>query len=189
MICPMADKAERNIVQHEMIWVWFRRGIQYFRVGKLLHLMSALGVAAFFQSGQYALTKFNDTLVWSGLGYGYISIYGLVLIGFSQMDAWCRYQNYKMVKDLFFENQDSRQQKKRIADIFSVSKCQREAVKVAAKDLGWIRELSEHYKQSGYRWYHLIPDRVIEKPKVLFTRVYWKKTLFVRYYSSKHFLW
>lgn len=151
--------------------------------------MSFSSLVLFLGSGKLALLKWDAGAIWTALVYGYLSIYGMVLIGFSQMDAYCRFQNYKLAKDLFFENRQSRQQCIRIANLFSISRCQREAVLVAASDLGWGPELSHHFYQSGYRWYHLIPDRVIEKPKRLLTKTYWKKTLFVPHYTSKHFLW
>ncbi len=154
-------------------------------MGKWLHLVTILAFIIFSGGGRSALCKFDQGditgfLISSGLG-----LYGLVLIFFAQMDAFSRFQNYKLAKDLFFKNKF----KKRIADLFSVSRCQRDAVLVAAKDLELASELAKYYDHLGYRWYHLLPDRVLENPGILLTRAYWKKTLFVCPYQSKYFLW
>jgi len=172
-----------------LLYIFFKKFLRFVRVAKYLHLVSFIGLLAFLWLGQLAMFKLESDFILGFVTYAFLSVYGLVLILFAQKDAWCRFQNYKLVKDLFFENRFNLQQKKRIAKIFSVSKCQREAVLVAARDLHWDRELAVFYHGIGYRWYSLIPDKVIDEPKILFTRRYWKRTLFVPFYPSKYFLW
>ena len=138
-----------------------------------------------FLFARYAFCAFYNNEFFRVVLFGYVSIYGLVLIFFSQMDAKSRYQNYKLAKDLFYENGF----KERIANFFINSRCQREAVAAAASDLNMKQELKAYYFHCGYRWYHFIPDIVIRKPGVLMTRTYWKKTLFVKPYRSKYFYW
>ena len=183
----MTDTAGCFIVRSS--YVFFKRAVRYAGVGRLLHLVSIGGLVLFFYSGKLALIKMGEgemALFW---GFLYLSLYGLVLIWFSQKDALCRFQNYKLAKDLFYENRGNLHQIKRVCGIFSASKCQREAIRVAGADLGISNVLADYYREQGYRWYHLIPDRVLNHPKVLFTRRYWKRTLFVPTYHSKYFLW
>ncbi len=154
-------------------------------MGKWLHVVTVISFVLFAGGGRSALYRLDHGDTTGFLMSTLLGLYGLVLIFFAQMDAFCRFQNYKLAKDLFFKNKF----KKRIADLFSVSRCQRDAVFVAAKDLGLALELADYYHHRGYRWYHLLPDRVLENPGILFTRAYWKKTLFVCPYQSKYFLW
>jgi len=108
---------------------------------------------------------------------------GLVLLAF--LDARSRYQDYKRAKDLFFENGF----KPRIAKLYIHSKCQRDAARVAAQDLGLLEQLDFFYLGQGYRWYHIFPDFLLKKPWIVFSRRYWRKTLFEPRYTPIHFLW
>lgn len=168
-----------------VLFVLFKRTCRYLKVGRLLHLVALAGSICFYWFGNLALEAFARDHIGLFCLQGYLSLYGLVLVGFSQMDARSRFQNYKLAKDLFFEHGF----KERIANLFVLSRCQREAVLVAASDLGLEPELRLHYDNQGYRWFHLIPDRVLSNPSILLSRRFWKKTLFVPCYSSRHFLW
>lgn len=182
----MQATAEREF---PLFLIWFKKSVRFIRVGRLLHLVSLLGGMLFWVCGQYTLNLFQLENWWATVCWGYLSIYGIILIWFAQKDAICRYQNYKMAKDLFYEKQARELSRKRVASLFGISKCQREAAMVAARDIGIDLEIGRHYRDMGYRWYHLIPDRVVQSPTILFTRSYWKKTLFVPYYQSRYFLW
>lgn len=171
------------------MYVTFKRCIQFVRVARLLHLSAFLGLCLAAGFGQHALSAIENHAVFKLFYSLCMALSGLGIIVFAQRDAWCRFQNYKLVKDLFYENRCNRSYRERIAVLFAVSKCQREAVQVAASDLGLGRELKALHQRLGYRWYHLIPDRVIENPKVILTQRYWKKTLFVLPYQSRYFLW
>lgn len=166
-------------------YIFFKKIVRFVMVAKLLHMVSIIGLLIFFGFGRLALNTLESNHMPGFVYYLSLCFYGQVLIFFAQKDAVCRFQNYKRAKDLFFENRF----KKRIANLFAVSRCQREAVKVAAADLGMAKDLTDYYRDLGYRWYHLIPDQVLEKPTILFTRIYWQKTLFVPCYQSKYFLW
>ena len=107
------------------------------------------------------------------------------LFVFASLDARSRFQDYKKAKDLFFENGF----KSRIAKIYIYSKCQRDAARVAAKDLGLLEQLDFFYQGQGYFWYHIFPDFIFKKPWIVFSRKYWRKTLFEPQYTSIHFLW
>jgi hypothetical protein len=127
----------------------------------------------------------KDTGTISSALYGLVPFLSVGLVVMAFLDARSRFQDYKRAKDLFFENGF----KSRIAKIFIHSKCQRDAVRVAAKDLGLLEQLDHFYQTQGYRCYHIFPDFLFERPWIVFSRRYWRKTLFEPQYTSIHFLW
>lgn len=151
----------------------------------MLHLTSILGLAKFLGFGILSISALGNGSRHLFYIYGYFSVFGIVLTLFAQMDAYSRLQNYKLAKDLFFE----RGFQKRVANLFVGSHCQREAIKIAAIDLGIIDELNSYYDSLGYRWFHLIPDIVFHNHRIIFTWKFWKKTLFATTYKSKYFSW
>lgn len=117
--------------------------------------------------------------------YFFIFIYFFSLIVTTQLDAYSRYQNYKMAKDLLHQYGF----KKQLVRVFSKSKCQREAIVEAGNCLGLKKEVNDYFYKIGYRWYHILPHIIIEKPQIFFTKEYWMTTFFVSNYKSKYFYW
>jgi len=154
-------------------------------VALLLHFIAIGGLILFFKFISMMLIAFQHQQMFSFYLYGFIAGYWLVLLFFAQLDAYSRYQNYKKAKDLFHENGF----KTRIANLFINSHCQRYAVKVAAEDLGLLKELCRYYHQKGYKWFHILPDFIFYNPLIVFTRKYWTRTLFEKRYKSKYFFW
>jgi len=115
----------------------------------------------------------------------FFSIYFFSLIITTQLDAYSRYQNYKMAKDLLHQYGF----KKPLIRVFSKSKCQRQAVTEAGKSLGFKKEIDHYFYSMGFRWYHILPVVIAKKPQTLFTKDYWLSTFFVSYYKSKYFYW
>ncbi|MCP3875424.1 MAG: hypothetical protein GY699_20000 [Desulfobacteraceae bacterium] len=167
------------------IFISYKRGCRYVKIAKLLHLITLIALVLFLVFGKMAITALGNGQGIHFFIYGCITAYGIILIVFAQLDALSRFQNYKLAKDLFFENG----YKNRIVNLFVNSRCQREAIKIAAIDLNIDKELTAYYANLGYRWFDVIPDVVIQKPGILFTRLYWKNTLFINPYTSKYFLW
>ncbi|WP_139786717.1 hypothetical protein [Desulfamplus magnetovallimortis] len=165
--------------------VYFKRLVRFIKIGLLLHMTTLLSLFLFVEFSYTALAAFQQHQWLNFLGHGLLAIYGAVLPVFSQLDIFSRYQNYKKAKDLFHENGF----RPRIANLYAASRCQRDAIKIAANDLGLLRELSSHYEQMGYRWYHILPDFLRSNPQIILTRRFWQKTLFEKTYRSKHFLW
>jgi hypothetical protein len=171
--------------EYSFQYIFFQRVIRYIQIGFLLHLMGITGVFLFFFFGRHALNKLEEGRIILFLLYTYIAGYGFTLPFFSQLDARSRYQNYKAVKDLLYIHG----YQKRIIKPFLRSRCQRDAVKVAADDLQFHEKLKAYYYDEGYRWYHLLPDYVFKKPGVFLTKRYWTTTLLARRYKQKYFLW
>ncbi len=164
-------------------YILYQRFLRVIKTAGLLHTISFIGGFAFIMFGRLSLLENHS----SGFhpGYSFFSIYGFALMLFSQMDAKSRFQNYKQVKDLLYENGFQ----PRIINLFSVSRCQRDALRVAASDLKLDQQLDTHYKKLGYRWFHVLPDFIFSRPALFFTRRYWQKTLFAKSYKLKYFLW
>ncbi len=164
-----------NILSHKIY--------RYLKIGYLLHLISLLGIMMailFLKFTKVAIL--NDQLLQQ-LSYGYLAAYGAVLPIFAQLDARSRYQNYKLIKDKLHRYGFST----RIIDPFTWSRCQRDAIQVAADDLGYRKQMKDHFKKLGFKWYHIIPRILLRNPRLLFTKNYWYRTLFVRYYALKSF--
>ena len=121
----------------------------------------------------------------SSVLYGLLSCWSVGIVVLALLDARSRLQDYKKAKDLFYKNGF----KSRIANIYIHSKCQRDAARAAAKDLGLLDLLDCYYKSQGYHWYHIHPDFLFKKPWIIFSRRYWQRTLFQPQYTSNHFLW
>ncbi len=156
---------------------------RYFLVGYLLHLMTLAGVFLTVVFSYLAQEAMKDQQWWMLSLYVYLALYGFSLPFFSQLDARSRYQNYKLMKDKLFEYGFNT----RIIAPFTSSRCQRDAISVAAHDLGMGESMNEYLKKMGFRWYHILPRLVLQRPGVLFTRSYWSITLFTRTYVMKHF--
>jgi hypothetical protein len=113
----------------------------------------------------------------------FIGIYFLSLVFTTQLDAFSRYQNYKMAKDLLYQYGF----KTSLIKVFSKSRCQRDAIREAAINLGYKKEIDTYFYTIGYRWYHILPIVLVKKPTILLSVKYWQTTLFVPYYKSKFF--
>ncbi len=160
--------------------------IRYLQTGYLLHLMCIFSVFMFIYFSKVFLYHWiNEGGAGKLILTGYASSYFFTLIFFSQLDARSRFQNYKMVKDKFYQyGFDAR-----LLKPFMYSRCQRDAIRVAAREFSFENDWRKLTYSSGFRWYHLLPTMIVRKPLILFTRSYWNKTLFVKGYRSKYFLW
>ena len=185
----MIAQAEKDIRAARRFFIFRKRVIRYLRAGKLLHLVSLAGLLVGTTCSSVLVFYLDPLWPGAGLCIAAAAVSGFGLICFAQKDAICRFQNYKLAKDLFYENRFKSRGVQRVGSLFAVSKCQREAALAAAVDMDLARDLAAFYRGRGYRWYHLIPDRVSARLGTLMTRRFWQKTLFVPVYRSKYFLW
>lgn len=160
--------------------ILFRRMARYWRVGFYLHLVTALVMGltlwgvSWLPDGVFSFCVGLDMAFFcSGLGAAVCA----------QLDAGSRFQEYKRVKDLLFENGFD----ERIIRLFVHSRCQREAVITAARDLGLEAETMDYFEQAGYRWFHFLPAAIRSRPLVLLQWRFWSRTLFVKPYVSRYF--
>ncbi len=166
--------------------ICLNRIIRFIRIGCFLHLTALAGSLIFWESlSLISVARIGgESFLFLAL-YTLTAVYGALLFLFAELDLLSRYQDYKKAKDLFYENGFD----PRIARLFIHSRCQRDAVAVAARDLGIKDELSRYYHRLGYRWFHVLPDFVFKRPMIFFSFRYWQKTLFESRYTLKHFLW
>ncbi len=162
-------------------YILYKRLVTFLKTSFTLQLFFLLIFAIFFVfAGRvYSLEKgiISMDLI--------LSVYLFSLLVTTQLDAYSRYQNYKMVKDMLYKNGF----RGLIVKPFSKSQCQREAVKEAACQLNMDKQVKKYFYDSGYRWYHIIPTVLLENPLLFFTKGYWITTFFVPNYRSKYFIW
>ncbi len=103
----------------------------------------------------------------------------------SQLDAHSRYQEYKRMKDLLYENGF----RAILLIPFNKSHCQREAVLTAAEQFGCKKEFKACFRKMGVRWFHILPYAFTNNPFVLFNKDFLSVTFFQSYYRSKYFAW
>ena len=120
------------------------------------------------------------TLFWIIILSFYYNIYVVVIISLifillSQLDAISRYREYLRINNLFkIYGWDEK-----IANSKIYSRCQRDAIQLAAIRNEFTKEIKQFFYNKGYRWYHIIPDKILKNPLFLFTKQFWK-TFFVR---------
>ncbi len=175
-----------HIFRSNIQLVMWSRFLRLLAVGRHLFFVAVLGLMLCFWilvSDVFECQKGSGLFPSAIYGLPFCWSVGLVMLAL--LDARSRFQDYKRAKDLFFENGF----KSRIAKIYINSRCQRDAVRIAAKDLGLLEQLDNFYQTQGYHWYHIVPDFVFKKPWLIFSQRYWKKTLFEPQYTSIYFLW
>jgi len=161
--------------------IQYKKTISYLKAGYLLHVITLseiiffglffyfVDVASWFSSSDYIILKL---LVLSP---------SICMPLFAQLDARSRFQNYKLVKDhLYIYGFQTR-----IVKPFMKSRCQRDAAKTAAEELGLSNQCREFFRSNGYKWYHLFPDVILKKPSILLTKNFWITTLFTRTYHPR----
>ena len=156
-----------------------RPALSYLRAGRLLHCITLAEMILLLfvgpgllaaESDHWALTVRNKMIL----------LFLLSLPVLSQLDARCRYQNYKRVKEQLFQfGFDARILKPLIK-----SRCQRDAAWVAADELGYGRLCLSFYRARGYRWYHVLPDFLFSDPLFLASRQFWQSTFFLKTHRS-----
>jgi hypothetical protein len=162
-------------------YILYRQCVTYLKTGYILHIFSIFVFVLF-------LLCFGKVLIAGGtklIIFSLLSVFLFSVTITSQLDAYSRFQNYKMVKDLLYQHGF------RVLFLkpFSRSRCQRDAVYEAAAQLGLDSHINLYFNSLGYRWYHVIPSLLIEEPLVILTRNYWYTTFFVPGYKSKYFCW
>ncbi|HSH20903.1 MAG TPA: hypothetical protein VLA03_10645 [Draconibacterium sp.] len=162
-------------------YIFYRKLLTFLRTGRTLHFF-------FLNSFVFFVITFNQI---NFADNGYISIYSILSLFFftlcitTELDAYNRFQNYKMVKDLMYKYGF----RELIIKPFSKSSCQRDAATEAARQLKMDEKTEQYFNRLGYKWYHIVPSMLIDNPMLFFTKMYWVSTFFVPRYESKYFLW
>ncbi|WP_297702520.1 hypothetical protein [uncultured Eudoraea sp.] len=155
--------------------------VSYLRVGRLLHWSLILFLLeSWFYWVQFEASLEQFSLFWVPFWLGCF-LFSFVHIFLVIMDGWSRFQNYKRAKDLFFVHGFN----SRIADMYSVSKCQRNAAIVAAEELGYNDEITSYFRSVGVKWYHYIPYFIAQDPLFLIRNYFWERTFLEKVYISR----
>mgnify|MGYP003548899529 CR=1 FL=1 len=154
--------------------------ITYIRIGILLHIITILelGLLAIFLLEA-------DLFLWLSSGWLPVKIlilgYLLCLPVFAQLDVRSRFQNYKQAKDQLYVHGF----RTRILYPFLKSRCQRDAVSVAADELGYGAAAKAFFAEKGCRWYHLLPEFSFRRPQFMLTKYFWINTFFMKDYKAR----
>ena len=161
------------------------RFVRFGKVGFSLHLIACFGLWLFLVSIQELLVYRIEAIDMEFYGWLFLTWIGFVLPFFSEMDAYGRYQNYKLIKDKLFElGFDGR-----LVRPFMYSNCQRFAILIAAIDLNYADKVKSYFLKNGYSWYHILPETWLKDPLLLFKKNFWEKILFTKYYKLQNFYW
>ncbi|MEF2144898.1 MAG: hypothetical protein V3573_05590 [Desulfovibrionaceae bacterium] len=87
-------------------------------------------------------------LGWYGLG------------GIALLDAVARFIDYQRIRTLL-ERYGFRE---RVFRVVASSRCQRDAALLAARQTGHHPQARKFFRDLGYRWYHLLPDKIANNP-------------------------
>jgi hypothetical protein len=155
--------------------------LSYLKAGYLLHIITVgelLVLWILFIN--MSLSPKNSSLLEILAKIGILVFFASLPV-LSQLDAHSRYQNYKQIKDQFYTYGFDR----RILKPALKSRCQRDAGQVAAEELGYGALCRMHFRSFGYRWCHIIPDYVFQKPLFLISKYFWRTTFFTPFYTPK----
>jgi hypothetical protein len=155
----------------------------YLEVGGWLHMIALLSF--FFSTGFFRwVLKDHDPADWpESLWLGFLFLHLVTLPLFAELDAYSRFQDYKLMKDLLYHYGFQT----RIIRSFRFSRCQRMAAFYAARDLGYKYKITGYFKACGYRWYHILPDFLWSDPAYLVSGHFWTTTFFTRTYYPKYY--
>lgn len=168
-----------------MVIIFAMRIFVFIKIAYLLHFMAIGAAFLSFHAGHYAFVLFSQGDRFYSFLMVFASAYAFTLPFFAELDARSRYQNYKIIKDKLYIYG----YQQRLLKPFLYSRCQRDAIQVAANDLDYGTECQAFFYHQGFRWYHIMPRILLMYPKTILTKKYWKQTLFVKYYKLKYFLW
>ncbi len=173
---PFVIKQSGTRIKFKRIWV-------YLEVGRLLHVIAITASILAYLTFKGAYHAYLIDNQWFFILYGLLFLHFASLPFYAELDARSRYQNYKMVCDLFYKYG----YRDRFIKALKHSKCQREAAYRAGKSLSCRNEVRSYFYNCGYRWYHIFPDFILKRPDYLFTKHFWLTTFFTRTYVPKYF--
>jgi len=156
--------------------------ISYFKVSKWLHIALVLFLIESYFYGnalKEALLLENKWLIVFWLFFFLFSFLHIFLV---LMDSWSRFQNYKRMKDQLYRYGFQ----PKVANNYLVSKCQRQALKIACKELGFYKEYKRFLKLRAVKWHHFIPYFMMEDPLFMVKSHFWNRTFLEKHYTPKY---
>jgi hypothetical protein len=141
------------------------------RVGRYLAASPLPAVTCLFSAAMAAsLSILGVRVLHEGHSLKFFSLQVIALgwtglAGFALADSLSRYREYVRMRNMFKRFG----LRKRILRRAAGSRCQRDAALAAAGEMGRVLEARGYFRSLGYRWYHLLPDRVVANPLVFFS--------------------
>lgn len=131
-----------------------------FRVAPLPHATGGVSVAIGTALFIYGLEILAEGALLAALLFMMPAAgwYGLALL--CCLDGYSRYREYQRVRRILARRGYSHRLMRPVAS----SRCQRDAAVQAARETGHGCRAREYFRSLGYRWYHLLPDRVVDNP-------------------------
>ena len=132
----------------------------YLRVAPFPHLtsikVSLLSWLAGIKAKELLLT---DMVGWAWI---FMALCGLFAWGviLCQADALSRFQEFRRMLAIMHRYGF----RTRFFKLFASSRCQRDAALVAAKQVGLCPQAKAYFKSLGYKWYHILPDTIVQNP-------------------------
>lgn len=150
-----------------------------FRYFQAAPLPSCLACTAFFLFAVFFTSTLELTLYYckiKGLFLGCLTLLCLSAGICSVADGLCRFREYKRIKYLLLRYGF----RHRILKHIVKSKCQRDAILLAAKETGLYKETKDYFSKCGYRWYHILPDQIVSQPLYFFHPQFLRSTFWPR---------
>lgn len=161
-----------------------RRNIPFAAVGRRTD-----GISSYLSAGVslHAMTLVEcllllATLYWIDVRPAKVGLVAAlsVIFLFTQLDARSRYQEFKKIRDQLVRLGPD----PRLFLSLSRSRCQRDAVLAAARQLGHGTACRRCFAAAGYRWYHLVPAAIRQTPWHVFSAAFLKATFFAPTYTA-----
>lgn len=138
--------------------------LRYVQAAPFPHLtslkISSLAVLTGVEAQVLLAEAERSGVVWLGLTG--LLIWGVLLC---QADAFSRYREFTRLRAILWRYGF----KPRVFRVLAASRCQRDAALLAAREAGCQAQARGLFYQWGYRWYHIMPDTIMDNPLHFFS--------------------
>lgn len=86
-----------------LLTITYQRAIRFILVGKSLHFIAIIGIGIFIFGLNNVISIYGSPLSLYYLLWWYVTVCGLSLPVFAEMDAHGRFQDYKKIKDVLYK--------------------------------------------------------------------------------------
>lgn len=155
--------------------------LTYIQVAPFPHSSAAIFGITGIIACNAAIRRFSRRNHVVGVAYSFGAMLSLGIAVFAEADARSRFQEYKRIRAVLVRSG----WKQRIIEPVSYSRCQRDTALVAATRAGYGAEITQFFRNKGYRWYHIIPDALLKKPTYMFSRQFVRSSFFVKAYKPQ----
>ena len=134
--------------------------------------VAALGLALGLAFTAHGLWRGGETA--EALPLGVWACGWLVVALFAGADGVSRHREYRRIRAMFRKYGFH----ERIVEPVARSRCQRDAVLLAADEAGCGQQVRDYFRCLGYRWYHVLPDPVVRNPLIFLNPRFLRRSFF-----------